>query len=236
MDQSPRTGIGGLAPSMLGVLWSLTGITLIFVLLRLYTRVKIVQSYGMDDHFFNASFVRHEPRSSMQANLLPLGDLCRLRYYDDYFLDLRIWSRHGRHYHRTRTRSGHGGHHKGDSLLSHWADGTRRRHGPVENVTRPFSSFASSRRAEAKSPSGSPTSSSPQPSLPRFLSSGSPASRWPTSGTVDSMENAQSTRVRSRRMPAAGLWSSISGTPRSRGFSSGSSTCLGKKSGSLLVR
>lgn len=50
-------GLGGDAPTMLGILWALTGVTLIFVLLRLYTRIKVVESYGLDDHFFNASFV-----------------------------------------------------------------------------------------------------------------------------------------------------------------------------------
>lgn len=51
-------GLGGEAPTMIGILWGLTGVTFIFVLLRLYTRIKVVESYGIDDHFFNASFVR----------------------------------------------------------------------------------------------------------------------------------------------------------------------------------
>lgn len=50
-------GIGGDAPMMLGILWGFTAVTFVFVILRLYTRIKVVQAYGLDDHFFNASFV-----------------------------------------------------------------------------------------------------------------------------------------------------------------------------------
>lgn len=49
--------VGGNAFWVLGVLWSLGALTLVFVLLRLYTRLKVVRAYGLDDHFFNASFV-----------------------------------------------------------------------------------------------------------------------------------------------------------------------------------
>ncbi|GKT53033.1 hypothetical protein ColTof3_00372 [Colletotrichum tofieldiae] len=48
---------GGDAPMALGVLWGLTALTLCFVLLRLYTRIFILQAYGIDDHFYNVSFV-----------------------------------------------------------------------------------------------------------------------------------------------------------------------------------
>ncbi|KAK1973974.1 hypothetical protein LZ30DRAFT_609350 [Colletotrichum cereale] len=48
---------GGDAPMALGVLWGLTVITLCFVLLRLYTRISILQAYGIDDHFYNFAFV-----------------------------------------------------------------------------------------------------------------------------------------------------------------------------------
>ncbi|WQF76438.1 hypothetical protein CDEST_01452 [Colletotrichum destructivum] len=50
-------GPGGDAPMALGVLWGLTGLTLCFVLLRLYTRLVILQAYGIDDHFYNFAFV-----------------------------------------------------------------------------------------------------------------------------------------------------------------------------------
>ncbi|KAK7756019.1 hypothetical protein SLS62_001962 [Diatrype stigma] len=45
------------AARTLAVLWTLTAVTFLFVLLRLYTRVKVVHAYGIDDHFFNAAFV-----------------------------------------------------------------------------------------------------------------------------------------------------------------------------------
>ncbi|KAK1561543.1 uncharacterized protein LY79DRAFT_708549 [Colletotrichum navitas] len=48
---------GGDAPMALGILWGLTAITLCFVLLRLYTRISILQAYGIDDHFYNFAFV-----------------------------------------------------------------------------------------------------------------------------------------------------------------------------------
>ncbi|KAL2884439.1 hypothetical protein SGCOL_000386 [Colletotrichum sp. CLE4] len=41
----------------LAVLWGLTGLALFFVLLRLYTRLVILQAYGVDDHFFNLAFL-----------------------------------------------------------------------------------------------------------------------------------------------------------------------------------
>ncbi|OLN83278.1 hypothetical protein CCHL11_03002 [Colletotrichum chlorophyti] len=50
-------GPGGDAPMVLGVLWGLTGLTFGFVVLRLYTRIVVLQAYGMDDHFFNFAFI-----------------------------------------------------------------------------------------------------------------------------------------------------------------------------------
>ena len=41
----------------LGVLWGLTAMALCFVILRLWTRLGVLSAYGMDDHFFNFSFV-----------------------------------------------------------------------------------------------------------------------------------------------------------------------------------
>ncbi|OHE98691.1 hypothetical protein CORC01_05957 [Colletotrichum orchidophilum] len=50
-------GLGGDAPMALAVLWALTGLALFFVLLRLYTRLVVIQAYGVDDHFFNFAFL-----------------------------------------------------------------------------------------------------------------------------------------------------------------------------------
>lgn len=49
--------VGGSALWCIAVLWSLAAFTALFVCLRLYTRLKVVDAYGLDDHFFNAAFV-----------------------------------------------------------------------------------------------------------------------------------------------------------------------------------
>lgn len=49
--------IGGLAPMLLGILWTFQFIAFGLVGLRLYTRLHVVQTYGWDDHFFNIAVV-----------------------------------------------------------------------------------------------------------------------------------------------------------------------------------
>lgn len=49
---------GGSAPSAITTMWVLTALTLVFVILRIYTRVWVVRAYGVDDHVYNLSFVR----------------------------------------------------------------------------------------------------------------------------------------------------------------------------------
>ncbi|KAK8045876.1 hypothetical protein PG996_013940 [Apiospora saccharicola] len=44
-------------PRLMAVLWALTGIVFIFLLMRIYTRVICVASYGADDHFFMIAFL-----------------------------------------------------------------------------------------------------------------------------------------------------------------------------------
>lgn len=51
------TPISPSAAATLVVLWTLTAVTFIFVVLRLYTRLSVVHAYGLDDHFFSAAFV-----------------------------------------------------------------------------------------------------------------------------------------------------------------------------------
>ncbi|KAM6519004.1 hypothetical protein FALCPG4_012660 [Fusarium falciforme] len=48
--------MGGDGPWAISVMWSLTAVTLIFVILRVYTRVFVVKSYGVDDHVYNLAF------------------------------------------------------------------------------------------------------------------------------------------------------------------------------------
>lgn len=47
-------GDGGWA---IATMWVLTGVTLVFVCLRLYARQAVVQSVGIDDHVYNVAFV-----------------------------------------------------------------------------------------------------------------------------------------------------------------------------------
>lgn len=46
-------------------MWVVTVVAFVFVILRAYTRIKVVQSYGVDDHVYNFAFVSlgpHGPR------------------------------------------------------------------------------------------------------------------------------------------------------------------------------
>jgi hypothetical protein len=49
--------IGGDGPWVVAVMWSLTAIGIVFVALRIYTRVVVVKSFGVDDHVYNLAFV-----------------------------------------------------------------------------------------------------------------------------------------------------------------------------------
>lgn len=44
-------------PMLLEVVWTFQAIAFALVGLRLYARLRVVQTYGWDDHFFNASVV-----------------------------------------------------------------------------------------------------------------------------------------------------------------------------------
>lgn len=44
-------------PWAIRVMWILTALTFVFVLLRNYTRVFVVRSFGIDDHVYNFAFV-----------------------------------------------------------------------------------------------------------------------------------------------------------------------------------
>ncbi|TGJ87869.1 hypothetical protein E0Z10_g894 [Xylaria hypoxylon] len=50
-------GVASNASMALVTLWALAGVTFIFVLLRLYTRIKVLKMYGTDDHYYNAAFM-----------------------------------------------------------------------------------------------------------------------------------------------------------------------------------
>ncbi|KAJ1325015.1 hypothetical protein MN608_09724 [Microdochium nivale] len=51
------TELGGQGPYCISVLWGLTALLLVFLVLRVYTRVVCVASYGVDDNLYNISIV-----------------------------------------------------------------------------------------------------------------------------------------------------------------------------------
>lgn len=57
----PFSSPQGNAPQTLAALWSLMVIALMFVCLRLYTRYKVVDAIGIDDHLLNTAFVSGAP-------------------------------------------------------------------------------------------------------------------------------------------------------------------------------
>ncbi|KAF5007139.1 hypothetical protein FDECE_6525 [Fusarium decemcellulare] len=48
--------MGGDGPWAIAVMWSLTAVTAVFVVLRIYTRIWVVKSFGIDDHVYNLAF------------------------------------------------------------------------------------------------------------------------------------------------------------------------------------
>lgn len=52
-------------------MWIVTAVAFAFVILRAYTRIKVVQSYGVDDHVYNFAFVSlgfHGPRIHLKGS------------------------------------------------------------------------------------------------------------------------------------------------------------------------
>lgn len=47
----------GDGPWAVAVMWAVVAVTLVFVVLRIYTRAVVVASYGIDDHVYNLAFV-----------------------------------------------------------------------------------------------------------------------------------------------------------------------------------
>ena len=50
-------GLKGDAPWALGVMWFLAGVVFFFLILRLYTRIVCLASYGIDDHVYIVAFI-----------------------------------------------------------------------------------------------------------------------------------------------------------------------------------
>jgi hypothetical protein len=49
--------MGGKGPRSIAVMWLMTSLSLILVILRLYTRIFVVKAVGIDDHVFNLAWV-----------------------------------------------------------------------------------------------------------------------------------------------------------------------------------
>ncbi|KAF4332014.1 integral membrane protein pth11 [Fusarium beomiforme] len=49
--------VKGEGPWVIGAMWALTVVTFIFVILRAYTRIFVVKSFGIDDHVYNLAFI-----------------------------------------------------------------------------------------------------------------------------------------------------------------------------------
>ncbi|KAJ5741940.1 hypothetical protein N7533_011349 [Penicillium manginii] len=49
--------MGGKGPRSIAVMWVMTFLSLVLVLLRLYTRVYVVKAVGIDDHVFNLAWI-----------------------------------------------------------------------------------------------------------------------------------------------------------------------------------
>jgi hypothetical protein len=65
--------VGGDGPWVLASMWSLMLVSFVFVVLRSYTRIYLIKSYGVGDHMYNLAFVR-------PASLSPLMYLTDLFY------------------------------------------------------------------------------------------------------------------------------------------------------------
>jgi hypothetical protein len=50
-------GLKGDAPWALGVMWMLAALVFFFLMLRLYTRIVCLASYGVDDHVYLVAFI-----------------------------------------------------------------------------------------------------------------------------------------------------------------------------------
>ncbi|KAF5543084.1 integral membrane protein pth11 [Fusarium napiforme] len=49
--------IKGEGPWVIGAMWSLTAVAFVFVVLRAYTRIFVVKSFGIDDHVYNLAWI-----------------------------------------------------------------------------------------------------------------------------------------------------------------------------------
>ena len=55
--ETAQMAVAGDGPKALAVMYSLTFVVLLFTALRIYTRIAVVQSYGLDDHVYVFAFI-----------------------------------------------------------------------------------------------------------------------------------------------------------------------------------
>jgi hypothetical protein len=68
--------IGGYGPIIITTMWVETGITLLFVSLRLYTRIRINRTTGWDDYLIAMSSVGGLDWADSCFDVLTLGSSC----------------------------------------------------------------------------------------------------------------------------------------------------------------
>jgi hypothetical protein len=61
--------MGGDGPWAVAVMWVMTALTLVFTVLRLYTRLIVIKSYGIDDSVYVFAFVSAYSSSSERMQL-----------------------------------------------------------------------------------------------------------------------------------------------------------------------
>lgn len=64
--------LGGEGPYCISVLWGLTALLFVVLIIRIYTRVVCVASYGIDDTFFVITIVSQELSYLPQTNRLEM--------------------------------------------------------------------------------------------------------------------------------------------------------------------
>lgn len=79
----PFSSPQGNAPQTLAALWCLVALALVFVLLRLYTRYKVIDAIGVDDHLFNVAFV---------SNMMGGDRILVIRALTTFVYDRSYWS------------------------------------------------------------------------------------------------------------------------------------------------
>jgi hypothetical protein len=55
-------------PKILAVLWTLTGLTTVMVIARVYIRLKLLRNFGTDDYLIVASMVSHDFEPSLDES------------------------------------------------------------------------------------------------------------------------------------------------------------------------